>query len=99
MKNLRMMSSDIQDDSAVIKTGACWFWGASVTTDDTTDVLLDVYDSDTSTVTGDKRLAHLKCSDETLTVNLILPKPIYCDEGIYAKLDAKEGDYIIYYSE
>ncbi len=95
---MKVLSSGLQADSAVIHDGPCFFCGYSLVTDDTTDVLMTVWDSPDSTTTNDTVVGYAKCADETLTVHEMFPYPIWCSKGIYAELDAAEGDYIIYYA-
>ena len=92
-------SSGLQAASAVIHDGPCFYWGASVVTDDTKDVILTVWDSPNSTTTNDIVIDYLKCSDETLNVFHTFAQPVHCPNGLYAALDAAEGDYVIYFSE
>ena len=95
---MKILSSGLQDASAVISAKPCYLWGFSLVTDDSKDVLMTLWDSETSTTTNDVVVGYAKCSDESLTVHEMFPYPVYCAKGLYAALDAAEGDYIIYYS-
>lgn len=95
---MKVLSSGLQAASAAIHDGPCFFCGYSLVTDDTKDVLMTVWDSPDSTTTNDTVVGYAKCSDESLTVHEMFTHPIWCSKGIYAALDAAEGDYIIYYA-
>jgi len=88
-------SSGKQTGSALIFTGHCRLRGISFVEDTGTEVTLTVYDGITAAGTA---MAFLMRSDETHTVNIMFPdKGIDCETGLYAKLSAETGDYIIYY--
>jgi hypothetical protein len=99
---MKAKSSGLQDDSAVICALACWYLGATVVTDPTNggvkDVKLVIWDSPTSTLTGDVEVDYFQATDEKLNECHIKEEPLWCSKGIFAKLDAKEGDYIVWYA-
>ena len=83
--------------------GACWYLGGTLVTDPTNggtakDVKLVIWDSPDSTLTNDTEVDYYQCSDEVLNESHLSGEPIWCANGIYAKLDAKEGDYIVWYA-
>ena len=93
---MKVLSSGVQAASAVIHAGACFFCGYSLVTDDTKDVAMTVYNN--ATEASGTAVGYAKCTDESYTVHEMFPYPVWCSAGIYASLDAAEGDYIIYYA-
>jgi len=93
---MKAIPSGLQDDSAAIFAHPCWYLGGTVVTDATDDVILTIYDN-ASTGSGTE-IDYFKCTDEVLNEFHSLEYPIWCANGIYAKLDAQEGDYIIWYA-
>ena len=93
---MKVKSSGIQAAAGAIVAHECFFCGYSIVTDAEDDVLLTVYDN--ASAASGTVVGYAKCSDESLTVHEMFPYPIWCANGIYADLDAAEGDYIIYYA-
>jgi len=100
---MKAISSSLQAASAVIFAGSCWYLGGTLVTDPTNggtakDVIMTIWDSPTSTTTDDVEIDYFQGSDEVLNECHILEEPVWCSKGIYAKLDAAEGDYIVWYA-
>ena len=93
---MKVLSSGVQAASAVIHAGACFFCGYSLVTDDSKDVAMTVYNN--ATEASGTAVGYAKCSDEKLNEHEMFPYPVWCSAGIYASLDAAEGDCIIYYA-
>ena len=93
---MKAISSGLQDDDAVIFAHPCWYLGATVVTDDLDDVILTIYDN--ATEASGTKIDYFRCTDEVLNKVHILEYPIWCANGIYADMDLKEGDYIIWYA-
>ena len=95
---MKAISSGLKSASAVIFDKPCWYLGASLITDTGADDKLTIYDSPDATVTNDTEVDYLQASDEVLNEFHSLNHPVWCSKGIYAKLDADTGDYIIWYA-
>lgn len=93
---MKAISSSLKDDDDVIFAHPCWYLGGTVVTDGAADVILTIYDN-ASEASGTE-IDYFKCTDEVLTEFHSLEYPVWCANGIYAEMDAKEGDYIIWYA-
>jgi len=93
---MKAISSGLQDDDAAIFAGPCWYLGGVIVTDADDDVILTIYD-DPDSADGTK-IDYFRCTDQVLTEFHSLEHPVWCANGIYADMDAKEGDYIIWYA-
>ena len=96
---MKAKSSGIKAASAVIHAHPCWYLGMSIRDDGSaTDVIANVWDSETTTTTNDVQIDVLQCSDEVRNECHVMQFPIWCSKGITVLLDAAEGDYVVWYA-
>lgn len=80
---MKILSSDKQTNSAVVHAGACWYFGISAS------ATYDVWDSPTSTTSGDIEV------DYAAQAGSYSPGPIWCAKGIYVAIT---GDWVAWYA-
>lgn len=99
---MKAKSSGLQTNSAQIIVEPCWYLGTTVVADNATDLILAVWDSKDLNVDADSMdivVDYLQCTDENYNQCHIMRFPVWCPQGIYAKMDtASEGDYIVWYA-
>lgn len=97
MQNCNYKSSGLQSASAIIKAGPGRIVGVLFVGDTTFEPTLTIYDN-ASEASGTE-IGFFMVSDETHAETFVYPcGGLRVKNGIYAKLSAEEGDYIIFYS-
>ena len=87
LDHIRARSSGLEtSDDAVVFAKPCWYLGATLRKTAGEAGYISIYDSPDSTLTGDKQVDTLSCSDandKKMSVCHILEEPVWCSKGIF----------------